>query len=210
MKHEWVFKPKCLWDHFWLACCRWTIKIITKCWWIKCKVEWIICIFGSWWPIISISRRVFICFIKWCWVKWKVKWWLVSPVLYTLLYLFFLRCAHCFCASVFPLAAIAFAVEFRQHLWHNLKNRGCLWLNWDKTCHLLRSPVEFGQRPRRNLKNCGCLWSTWDKTCHYCNHLWNLGSASGVTWRLWVFVVKLGWDLSLIAFACGIWAAPLV
>ena len=37
--------------------------------------------------------------------------------------------------------------------------------------------------------------------------LWNSGSASGITWpdKLWMFVVQLGWYLSLIAFTCGIW-----
>ncbi len=38
--------------------------------------------------------------------------------------------------------------------------------------------------------------------------LWNLGRASKVTWQIVMCVVKLGWDFSLISFACGIWAAP--
>ena len=36
-----------------------------------------------------------------------------------------------------------------------------------------------------------------------CAHMWNLGSASGVTWRIVDVVVKQGQYLSLIVFACG-------
>ncbi len=39
-------------------------------------------------------------------------------------------------------------MEFGQRLRRNLKNRGCSWSNWDKTCHQLRSPVDFGQSLR--------------------------------------------------------------
>jgi len=64
-------------------------------------------------------------------------------------------------------------MEFGQRLRHNLMNCGCLWLNWDETCHQLCSLVEFGQRLRRNLKNRVCSWSNLDEA-----------------------------DLSLIAFTC--------
>jgi hypothetical protein len=69
-------------------------------------------------------------------------------------------------------------LKFGQHLRHNLKNCGCVWMNWDKTCHYLGLPVDFGQCLRHNLT------------------------------IFWMFVVKLGQDLSLIVFACEIWAAP--
>jgi hypothetical protein len=57
-------------------------------------------------------------------------------------------------------------LKFGQRLQRNLKNCGCVWMNWDETCHYLGLPVEFGQRLQLNLKNCRCLWSNWDKSCH--------------------------------------------
>ncbi len=70
-------------------------------------------------------------------------------------------------------------LKFGQHLRHNLKNCGCVWMNWDETCHYLGLPVEFGQRLWHNLK------------------------------VFWMFVVKLGQDLSSIVFACEVRAEPL-
>jgi hypothetical protein len=101
-------------------------------------------------------------------------------------------------------------VDFGQRLQCNLNNCGCLWSNWDETFHQLNLPVKFGQRLQCNLKNCGCVWMNWDETCHYLGLPVEFGQSLRRNLKIfWMFVVKLGQDLSSIVFACEIRAAPL-
>ena len=84
-------------------------------------------------------------------------------------------------------------MEFGQRLQRNLKNCGCLWSNWDKTCHWLHLPVGFGQRLRRNMNNCGCLWSNLDEKCHWLHLPVGFGQRlrrnrtnPGCSWSMWL------------------------
>ncbi len=62
-------------------------------------------------------------------------------------------------------------LKFGQHLQHNLKNCGCVWMNWDETCHYLGLPVDFGQRLWCNLTRfldvCGQIGTRLVSNCVY-------------------------------------------
>ena len=79
------------------------------------------------------------------------------------------------------LSLICLPVEFGQRLRHNLTNCGCLWSNWDETCHYLHLPVGFGQRLQRNLTNRVVRGQIGMRLVINCICLWDLGSASDVT-----------------------------